>query len=270
VTALAADGNDVAFAAARTKLDCDRVFIWQRLTGRTFQLGKRQRCAPRAAPVDSLAVSGARALWLTSTSGRTVGWQLWTATTTKKTPKLLQFTTRQPDDPRPILVGSAGGGLFPYAIDNTVTVLKSNGSIAFTGWNASSPIVGLAASPGRVAVAEAQRVTVLDVHGKIVSVDLYASEVSAVGLVTKGQVVQRGSVIELRRGTDAHEFPITADSHLADAEGKAAAWWDGKLVHVMRLPDGTQTGAYPGSLAEIAGTRLYVANGRTITIRTIR
>lgn len=270
VTALAAEGNDVAFSAARTKLDCDRVFIWQRLTGRTFQLGKRQRCAPRAAPVDSLAVTGARALWLTSTSGKTVSWQLWTATTTKKTPKLLQFTTRQPDDPRPILVGSAGGGLLPYAVDNTVTALKSNGSIAFPGWNASSPIVGLAASSGRIAVAEAQRVTVLDVHGKIVSVDLYASEVSAVGLVTKGQVVQRGSVIELRRGTDAHEFPITADSHLADAEGKAAAWWDGKLVHVMRLPDGTQTGAYPGSLAAIAGTRLYVANGRSITIRTIR
>jgi hypothetical protein len=270
VTALAADGNEVAFAAARTKLDCDRVFIWQRLTGRTFQLGTRQRCAPRAAPVDSLAVSGARALWLTSTSGKTVSWQLWTATTTKKTPKLLQFTTRQPDDPRPILVGSAGGGLLPYAVDNTVTALKSNGSIAFPGWNASSPIVGLAASSGRIAVAEAQRVTVLDVHGKIVSVDLYASEVSAVGLVTKGQVVQRGSVIELRRGTDAHEFPITANSHLADAEGKAAAWWDGKLVHVMRLPDGTQTGAYPGSLAAIASTRLYVANGRSITIRTIR
>ena len=270
VTALAADGNDVAYSAARTRLDCDRIFIWQRLTGRTFQLGKRQHCAPRAAPVDSVAVSGARALWLTSTSGQTVGWQLWTATTTKKTPKLLQFTTRQPDDPRPILVGSAGGGLLPYAIDNTVTALKSNGSVAFTGWNASSPIVGLAASAGRVAVAEAQRVTVLDVHGKIVSVDLYASGVSAVGLVTKGQVVQRGSVIELRRGTDAHEFPITAGSHLADAEGKAAAWWDGKLVHVMRLPDGTQTGVYPGSLAAIAGSRLYVANGRTITIRTIR
>jgi hypothetical protein len=38
----------------------------------------------------------------------------------------------------------------------------------------------------------------------------------------------------------------------------------------MRLPDGTQTGVYPGSLAAIAGSRLYVANGRTITIRTIR
>ena len=88
VTALAADGNDVAYAAARTRLDCDRVFIWQRLTGRTFQLGKRQRCAPRAAPVDSVAVSGGRALWLTSTSGKTVNWQLWTATTTKRTPRL--------------------------------------------------------------------------------------------------------------------------------------------------------------------------------------
>ena len=51
--------------------------------------------------------------------------------------------------------------------------------------------------------------TVLDVHGKIVSVDLYASGVSAVGLVTKGQVVQRGSVIELRRGTDAQDATVT-------------------------------------------------------------
>ena len=269
VTALAADGNDVAFAAARTRLDCDRVFIWQRLTSRTLQLGKRQRCASGAAPVDSLAVSGGRALWLTSTSGKTVGWQLWTATTAKKTPKRLQSLTRQPTDPRPILIGSGGGGLLPYALDSTVTVLKSNGSPAFT-WNASSPVVGLAASPGRVAVAEAQKVTVLDVHGKIVSVDLYASAVSAVGLVTKGQVVQRDAVIELRRGAEAHEFPITADSQLVDAEGKAAAWWDGKLVHVLRIPDGTQTGAYPASFAAIGGLRLYAANGRAITIRTIR
>ena len=269
VTALSADGNDVAYAAARTKLDCDRVFIWQRLTGRTFQLGKRQRCAPRVAPIDSVAVSGGRALWLTSTSGKVVNWQLWTATTTKRTPRLVQFVMRQPTDPRPILIGSAGGGLLPYALDTTVTVVKSNGSTAFT-WNAATPVVGLAASAGRVAVAEAQRVTVLDTRGKIVSVDLYASDVSAVGLVTKGQVVQRDSVIELRRGADAHEFPITADSHLVDAEGKAAAWWDGKLVHLLRLPDGAQTGSYPASLAAIAGLRLYAANGRAITIRTIR
>ena len=110
--------------------------------------------------------------------------------------------------------------------------------------------------------------TVLDAHGKIVSVDLYASEVSAVGLVTKGQLVQRGAVLELRRGTEAHEFPITGDSHLADAEASAAAWSDGKLVHVIRLPDGAQTGV-PGS-SRRSRHRLYVANGRTITVRTIR
>jgi hypothetical protein len=269
VTALAADGSDVAFSTARTKVDCDRVFIWQKLSGQIFQLGKHQRCAPRAAPVDSVAVSGGRALWLTSTSGKTIDWQLWTATTTRKTPRLLQFVSRQPDDPRPIVVGAASGGLLPYSVDATVTTLKSNGSTAFA-WTASTPVVALAAANGRVAVAEAQRVTVLDGHGKIVSVDLYASEVSAVAIVTKGLLVQRGPVIELRRGTDAHEFTVTADARLADAEGNGAAWSDGKLVHVLRLPDGAQTATFAGPLAALAGTRLYLANGRTITVRTIR
>jgi hypothetical protein len=268
VTALAADGNDVAFSAARTRIDCDRVFIWQRLPARTFQLGKPQPCTPRAAPVESVAVSGGRALWITSTGGKIVDWQLWTASTTKKTPRLLQVVTRQPDDPQPIMV-AAGGGLLPYAVDSTVTTLKASGSTAFS-WTASTPVVALAAADGRVAVAEAQRVTVLDAHANIVSVDLYTSEISAVAFVAKGLLVQRGVVLEVRRGTDPHEFAMTADARLDDANGTWAIWSDGKLVHLVHVADGTEKAAYPGSGAAFAGNRLYVANGRTITVRTIR
>ena len=269
VTALAADGTDVAFAAARTRVDCDRVFIWQGPSGRLSQLGKRQRCAPHAATVEKVAVSGGRALWLTSTAGKTVDWQLWTASTTSKTPRLLQFISQQTENPKPILVGSAGGGFLPYAVDLSVTALRTNGSKAFS-WTASTPIVALAAADGRVAVAEAQRVTVLDARGDIVSVDVYASEISAVAFVTKGLLVQRGAVLELRRGADAHEFSMTADATLADAAGSWAAWSDARLVHVLHLPDGAQRSTYAGSLAAFVGSRLYVANGRTITIRTIR
>jgi hypothetical protein len=271
VKALAVDGDQVAFAAAPTKADCrDRVFIWQKLPPATFQLGKNQRCVPRTAPVRSVAVSDGRALWLVSTGGRSVDWQLWTATTTKKTPRLLEFITRAPADPQPIVLGVAGGGLLPYAVDATVTVLKPTGSIAFT-WTATAPVVALAAAGGRVAVAEqGGRVTVLDAHGKIVSVDLFASDVSAVFFVTKGLLVQRGVTLELRRGADAREFTMTADAHLQDAGGKWGVWSDGKLVHVVRLPDGAQTATYAGSSASLVGNRLYVANGRTITVRTIR
>ncbi len=269
VTALAADAGDVAFSAARNRVDCDRVFIWQKMSGRTFQLGKHQRCAVHAATVESVAVSGGRALWLTSTAGKTVDWQLWTATATKRTPRLLQFESRQPTDPEPIVVGSAGGGLLPYAVDTVLTTLKANGSTAFS-WTAPTPVVALAAADGRVAVAEAQKVTVLDAHGGIVSVDIYASEISAVAFVPKGLLVQRGAVLEMRRGTDAHEFPTTADALLADAGGNWTAWLDGKLVHVLHLPDGVQKATYAGSLAAFAGNRLYIANGRTITVRTIR
>jgi hypothetical protein len=273
VMAVAADGDDVAFAAARTSTDCDRMFIWQRLPRRLFQLGKQQRCTPRAAPVSALTVSGGRALWVTPVGGKILNWQLWTATTSRRTPRQLDVVMRDPrvDDRQPIILGSAAGGLLPYAVDTTVSALRANGSTAFA-WTASSPIVALAAaSDGRVAVAEdAGRVTVLDSQGKIVSVDLYASDVSAVAFVSKGLIVRRGVVLEWRRGTEAHEYTIAADADLSDAEGKWAAWTEGKLVHVIRLTDGVQTATFAGSWAALANSRLYVANGRTITVRTIR
>jgi hypothetical protein len=133
VTALAADGDDVAFSTLRTRVDCDRVFIWQRLSGQMFQLGKRQRCAPGIATVNGVAVSGGRALWRTSSVGKAVAvdWQLWTATATRRTPHILQLVTRQPTDPPPIVVGAAGGGLLPYSVDATVTTLRAKGSNAF-------------------------------------------------------------------------------------------------------------------------------------------
>jgi hypothetical protein len=273
VTAIAADGDDVAFVAARTSADCDRLFIWQRLQRRLFQLGKHQRCAPRAAPVSGLTVSGGRALWITPAGGKILNWQVWTATTTRRTPRQLDVVTRdlRVDDRQPIILGSAAGGSLPYAVDTTVTALRANGSIAFL-WTASSPVIALAAAAdGRVAVAEGGgRVTVVDSQGKIVSVDLYASDVSAVAFVSKGLVVQRGAVLEWRRGTEAHEYTIDADAHLSDAEGKWAAWSDGKLVHVIRISDGVQTATFAGSGAALASGRLYVASGRTITVRTIR
>jgi hypothetical protein len=273
VTALAADGDQVAFVAASTSVDCDRAFIWQRLPRTIFQLGKQQRCAPRSAPVTTIAVTGSRALWVTSVGGKIIDWRLWTATTTKRTPRQLQLATRDMRDVDvrpPIVVGSAGGGLLPYAVDATVTTLRANGSTAFS-WTASSPVVALAAADGRVAAAEGGgRVTVLDANGKIMSVDVYASDVSAVAFASKGLVVQRGVALEFRRGTAAHEYVIAPDAQLDDASENWAVWSDGKLVHAIHLPDGAQKATFAGTWGAFAGSRLYVANGRTITVRSIR
>lgn len=272
VTALAADGDEAVFAAARTSTDCDRAFIWEPLTRQLFQLGKRQRCdvVSTGRGVAGIAVSGGRALWLTYAGGNVREWRLWTATTSRTTPRQLQFVPRDVTEPQPIFVGAAGGGLRPFSVDSTVSTLRSNGTTAFT-WTAPARVVALAARGGHVAVAQqGSRVTVLDSHGTIVSVDLYESDVSAVALTGKGLLVQRGTVLELRRDADAHEFPITAGARLDDADARWAVWSDGKLVHVLRLADGVQAAAYPGSRGAIAGNRLYVANGRTVTVRTIR
>jgi hypothetical protein len=272
VTALAADGDETAFAAAPTKLDCDRVFVWQRTPTRLLQLGRKQACtAPVSGPgIAGLAVTGGRALWVTVGGGKSRSWRLWTATTTKTTPRLLQSSLSPADDEQPIRVGAGGGGLLPYAVDSTVTTLRANGSTAFT-WTAPARVVALAATNDRVAVAqEGARVTVLDTHGNVVSMDLYQTDVSAVAFTGKGILVQRGDLLELRREADAHEFVIAAGAQLDDADARWAAWSDGKLVHVIRLPDGAQQAAFPGSSAAFAGNRLFVANGRNITVRTIR
>jgi len=272
VTALAADGDEAVFTTVRTSFDCDRAFVWERLTRRVFQLGKKQRCDPVSTGrgMAGVAVTSGRALWLSYAGGNTREWRLWTATTSKTTPRQLQFVARDVTAVQPLVVGAAGGGLLPYSLDSTVSTLRSSGSTAFT-WTAPARVVALAARGGHVAVAqEGARVTVLDAHGNVVSVDLYASEVSAVALTGKGLLVQRGAVLELRRDADAQEFPITAGARLDDADARWAVWSDGKLVHVMRLSDGVQAAAFVGSWGAIAGSRVYVANGRTITVRTIR
>jgi hypothetical protein len=273
VTALEADGDQAAFAAAPTKLDCDRVFVWQRSATHLFQLGRKQPCGPGAFPgsgIVGLAVTGGRALWITVGGGKSHSWRLWTATTTKPTPRLLQSSLSAADDPPPITVGTAAGGLLPYAVGSTVTTLRANGSTAFT-WNAPSRIVGLAATEDRVAVAqEGARVTVLDTQGGVVSMDLYETDVSAVAFTGKGLLVQRAGLLELRREADAHEFATAPDAQLDDADARWAAWSDEKLVHVIRLPDGAELATFPGSAAALAGNRVYVANGRRIMVRTIR
>jgi hypothetical protein len=273
VGALAADVDAVAYATTHTTADtCDRVFIWQKATHRTVQLGRRAHC-PGEHGVTAVAVTGGRALWLTWAGGKVRDWQLWSATTTRTNPRLLQSAMsdlRTPDQPQPIVLGSAAGGLLAYAVDTIVTTLRANGSIAFS-WSAASPVVALAAADGRVAVAEqGGRVTVLDARARIVSVDLYATDVSAVVFATKGLLVQRGSVLEFRRPAEAHEYMILDDAHLADGEGNRAVWSDGKLLHVIRLPDGAQAATYAGSFAALVGNHLYTAAGRMITVRTIR
>jgi hypothetical protein len=274
VTALAADGTDTSFATTPTVSDCDRVFVWQATTRHTVQLGKKQRCKAKSNGITSLAVTKGRALWLTETGTAVTAVRLWTATATKPTPKPLVTAMRdiQSTDPAPILVGSAGGGLLPYAMDSTVTVLRSTGIPAYT-WPASGRVVAMSARSGRVAVAqEGARVTVLDSTGHIVSVDLFANEVSAVALTAKGLLVQRGTTLELRRGTgaEAHQYTVPATAQLDDADSRWAVWSDGKLVHVIRLPDGAPVAAYPGTSASLAGNTLYVASGKAITIRTLR
>ena len=117
VTALAADGTDTSFCGDG---DLDGLRPGLRLAGDgapTGAVGKKQRCKAKGLGITALAVTKGRALWVTATGNPVATLNLWTATTTKPTPKALATATRdiQANEPVPIVVGSAGGGLLPYA-----------------------------------------------------------------------------------------------------------------------------------------------------------
>src|SRR4051812_9010435 len=118
VTAVAADGTDVSFATTPSATDCDRVFVWQTSARKPVQLGKTQRCKSKTLGITALAVTKGRALWVTGTGSPVATLRLWSATTARTTPKALGTATRdmQVNEPMPIVVGTAGGGLLPYAI----------------------------------------------------------------------------------------------------------------------------------------------------------
>ena len=108
VTALAADGTDVSFATTPSTTDCDRVFVWQTTARKPLQLGKKQRCKTKTLGITALGVTKGRALWVTGTGSSVALLRLWTATTTKTTPKALGTATRdiQANEPLPIVVGT--------------------------------------------------------------------------------------------------------------------------------------------------------------------
>ena len=118
VSAVAADGNDVAFATMPNATDCDRAFVWETSARKPVQLGKKQRCKSKTLGITALGVTKERALWVTATGSSIAMLRIWTATTTRTTPKALGTATRdiQANEPSPIVVGAAGGGLLPYAI----------------------------------------------------------------------------------------------------------------------------------------------------------
>jgi hypothetical protein len=275
VEALALDGREVAYADGLSARDCDRVRIWNLQTRRVTTLGRTTSCAQTSTGVGiaDVALGGGRVLWLHYAGGNIREWRLFTATRTSPRPRLLRFVARDADAPAPIVLGDANGSRFgsflPYAVDRDVTVLRPNGSRAFT-WRAPGRVVALSALFGRIAVAsEGGHVDVLDSGGSIVRSEDFATEVSAVKLSGNGVLVQRGRTLELRRPGVTRVFVVGARSTLTDTIGERALYAVSGQIRQVSLVDGSDRAIATGSHGAAELSTLAVASGRRVIVRPL-
>ena len=271
VQGLAFDSPLVAFAAGRSRRDCDRVRIWSRSTGRTVRLERTTSCerTSTGTGVAAVSIAGNRVLWLHFTGGNIREWSLFTATTTARRPRRLRFVARDVDSVAPIVLGEGDatrfGDLLPYAVDREVVVLRPNGSRAFA-WTAPSRVTAVGANAGGVAVAvEGGRVFVFD-DGVLERSWTGAPAASAVFVTGNSVVAQRGRTIELDTGTVPRRWTIPAGARLRDAEGMGAVYVAAGRAKLLDLGDGRARDLGPATDVQMEGSTVAIASGRTIRL----
>ena len=275
IAVVAADGRFVAFGTTPPAPRCERVFVWRTSPRRVFAFPTRSNCPGTSTGrgFAGLAIAGNRALWITYTGGNIREWSLWTASTTRRTPRQLAFETRDVDAPQPVLVGNGDtsrfGDLLPYAVDRTVVVLRSNGSRAFT-WTAEGRVLALSTKDGEVAIAYTGGwVAILTAAGRVLRAHSMPADVTAVSVTGNGVVGQYGRTLEYRNPA-RYVVTVPAGMRLDDADGARAVVSGRGSVRVLSLTTGATLASYAGTRATIEGRDVYVANGRRVVRYTVR
>lgn len=277
VTALAMDGRLVAYASDQSTLDCDRIRVWNLTTRGVTTLGRTMPCdeGSTGTGIAAVSIAGSRVLWLHYTGGNIREWRLFTATTTRRVPRLLAFEPRDVDAPAPLVVGpgdaSRSGALLPYALDHTVIALGADGGRRFS-WRAPGRVTALAALNGALAVAsEGGEVTILDSRGQVTDSESFAGEIQAVRLTGDGVLVQRGRTLELRRAGGSRTWLLPARASLRDASADAALYVTGGQIRELRL-DAVNRQRQLGLGSDVQSELASVATsvGRRVTVATLR
>ncbi len=272
VTALAADGARVAYAVGFSMRDCNRVYVWNHGTRAVTKLGRKTHCERTSTgnAIAAVSIAGTRVLWLHYVGGNTRDWTLWTATTTSPAPRRLRLVSLAADAPAPIVIGAGDssrfGDILPYAIDRTVVALRATGARRFT-WTAPGRVVALAAQGGELAVAtEGGLVTVLDGSGRVLRQELFGGEIAAVRITGNSLLVQHGRTLELL-GDRIAMYSLIAGVKLTDAEGDRAVLVGGGKVRTFDLDSGSGGIVAKGGFAQLEGSKLAAASGRTVSVR---
>jgi Tol biopolymer transport system component len=271
---LSADGPRVAFVPNASRVDCDHVTVWTPAARSLARLGARlpAPCANLGTLpylIYDLALAGTRVAWAdVEGCGNSCDVALKTATLAR--PHSAMVTDAGGGG------GAGGGDLFDFhfrghggllVFDNPYrepaierigngreTTLRRGSHVAFVE----------SVSQNRIAIHEADAVTVLDDHGAVVRVFPFGrGDVRAVRLDGDRLVVSRGDVLEVydvATGAAEVQRPLPTGYELVDADGGIAVLQRRTDILLLRLADGRSFGLAPGRgpvLADLEPTGLY-------------
>jgi len=176
VQEIALTGRSIGYVAdARKRLECGRIGFWNTSTGTSFTVHAREMCTEETSTgqgISNVSVAMNRLLWLTYAGGNFREWFLWTATTTRRTPRQLRFVSRRVESPPPIVLGPGTQQGIPYAVDRRIVYLGDDGRPIFVKAMAA-PVQALASdSQGRFGITVAALLS----NGEIVGLDASGEE----------------------------------------------------------------------------------------------
>ena len=271
---LSADGARVAFVPRATQTDCDHVSVWTPAKRSLVRLGARlpapcENVGTLQYGIYDVALAGTRAAWADIEGcGNSCDVALKTATLAR---------------PSARAVADAGGGGGADGGDFWDFHLRGHGGLLVFNDGYREPAVvriGTAhnttlrrgahsafvdsVSGNRIAIREADEVTVLDDHGNPLRVFPFGrGEVGAARLDGDRLAVTRGNVIELydlATGAGLLQRPLPSGYALEDVDGGIAVLRQGVSVMLLRLADGRSFTLAPGRepvLAELEPSGLY-------------
>jgi hypothetical protein len=205
-----------------------------------------------------VAVATRRLLWLTYAGGNIREWTLWTATTTRKSPRQLRFVARDVDDPPPIVIGPATVDAVPYAVDRQVTYLGDDGRAIFR-WTAPVSIRAVAAGAGprnwRVAALQDNgTLVVLNGAGTpVYDASVEGEHVRSVRLAPLGLIVQmKQNAIISKPSLDHVVVPVPAGALMVDVAQGRILWTRAGDLGATRIATGKSVRLVDGTLEKPA------------------
>lgn len=245
---LALTAASIAYVADEPGSCRKNVHLWNTATRGTWTFAGRVSCdegPSTGAGIADVGVANRRVLWLTYVGGNTRDWMLYTATTTKKTPKQIRFASVDVDDASPIVIGEGTTAGVPFAVDRAVTYLGDNGAPLF-GWTAPDRVTALAAGTGpggaRLAVATADRaVTLLSATGGVIATFHGGAVASVVRLAPVGAVAQAGksvTIFDPRANPPARTVALPPNGTMLDYANGRLLYAKGSQVRTLRIGTG--------------------------------